>query len=259
MRWIVALSWLLLLAACSPTPASDQTANATPSDVVFWERDAQTVIFRADVIGGESDFRARNAVPNCTIYGDNRMVWVNELGPFKIEVREDRLPDGAISAFVQYLTVNERIYTYDARLPQVEQQSDVNPVVETVLINVNGVEHHGDSLGGWDRDWFPRVLNACKSLSLTPVLVAPSSGWLSAREIPFSMQPPLVMWDPAQMGVSLASAPPDAPQWISGENAASLWQTLHSLPANMIFEEGDQYYEVALQVPGITRDSPPAS
>ncbi len=256
MRWIVALGTLLLFTACQPPPTSEQGVNNSDPNVVVWTHDAQTALFRADIVGGESDFRAHNIIPNCTIYGDNRIVWLNELGPFQIEVREDRLPDGAISAFVQYLTVNERVYTFDALLPEVEQQSEINPVVETVLINVNGIDHRADSLGGWDRDWFPRVLNACKKLSQTPVLVAPSSGWLSAREIPFSPQPPLVLWDSAQMGISPASAPPDAPKWISGDGAASLWHTLHSLPSNMIFEDGDHYYEIALQVPGVTRDAP---
>ena len=60
------------------------------------------------------------------------------------------------------------------------------------------------------------------------------------------------------MGVSLASVAAGAPQWISGSAASALWNTLHSLPSNLIFEEGDSYYQVALQVPGITRDAPPA-
>jgi hypothetical protein len=36
-----------------------------------------------------------------------------------------------------------------------------------------------------------------------------------------------------------------------------MWTTLHSLPDNLIFEDGDQYYVAALQVPGVTRDAPP--
>ena len=85
MRWIFAL--VFVIAACQPT-----TTQSTPdSGLVTWDRTPQTIIFRADILGGESDFVARNAVPNCTIYGDNRVVWVNELGPFQVQVLEDRL------------------------------------------------------------------------------------------------------------------------------------------------------------------------
>lgn len=255
MRWIIAVL-LLLLAACHPPPTNDENATNTDPNLVQWDRSPQTVIFRADVIGGDSAFLARNAVPNCTIYGDNRMVWVNELGPFQIEVLEDRLPDGAISAFIQYLTVNERIYTFEAGMPTVQAQSfGLKPVVETVLVNVSGAEHHADSLSDWDDQWFSRVLDACKRLAQAPVLVQPTGGWLAAQPVSYDMQKPLVIWD---ADVPLADAPADAPLWFSGDKAAQLWTTLHSLPSNVIFQDGDAYYEVALQVPGITRDAPPA-
>jgi hypothetical protein len=127
-----------------------------------------------------------------------------------------------------------------------------------VTINVNDIDHHADSFSGWGADWFPRVLNACKHLSQTPVLVAPSSGWVSAQTVAFSMQPPLVTWDVQQMGVSLSEVLDGATHWISGDGAGWLWNTLHALPSNTIFQDGDNYYQVALQVPGITRDSPPA-
>jgi len=262
MRWISALIVLVLatiLAACNSQPETTPGAFNPDPNLVVWDRSPQTVIFRADIAGGESDFRARNRLPNCTIFGDNRMVYVNELGPFTIQVLEDRVPDGAISAFVQYLTVNERIYTFDEHLNEIQTQADVNPVVESALINVNGMEHRADSFGGWDADWFPRVLAACKTLSLAPVLVEPSSGWVSAQAIPFNPQPPLATWDSQVTGVNLAAlAAAGTPQWISGAGATALWTTLHSLPSNLIFEENGSYFEVALQVPGITRNAPPA-
>ncbi|MFN8447051.1 MAG: hypothetical protein U0521_00255 [Anaerolineae bacterium] len=62
------------------------------------------------------------------------MVWVNELGPFQIEVLEDRLPDEVVSAFVQYLAANERICTCQAG--RAETPGDDQPVVETVFIDV---------------------------------------------------------------------------------------------------------------------------
>lgn len=252
MRWLLALALLVAFGAAACQPAS----NTTPPNIVVWDRSPQALIFRADVIGGESEFHARNAVPNCTLYGDNHLVWVNELGPFQIEVLEDRLPDAAISAFVQHLAVDERLYTYEAGLS--DFAGDDQPVVETVRIDVNDIEHHADSFSGWGADWFPRVLNACKSLSQAPVLVVPSSGWVSAQSVAFSMQPPLVTWDAANMGLSLADVVGGTARWITGEGASWLWNTIHALPSSTIFQDDDAYYQVALQVPGITRDAPPA-
>lgn len=255
MRWIFALMLLLLLAACRPA------SNTQPVDssIVQWNRNAQTILFRADVVGGETDFMARNDIPNCTIFGDNRIVWVNELGPFKLQVLEDRLPDAAISAFVQHLAVDDRIYTYDAHLADIQKQGNVNPVAETVALNVDGIEHQADSFSGWNSDFFPKLLQDCKTLAQAPVLVAPSSGWISAQTVPFNMQPPLVTWDARQTGISLNTiAGAGSPVWTTGQGVTTLWNELHSLPSNTIFEDDKNYFQVALQVPGITRNAPPA-
>ena len=257
MRWMFALVLVAgvgMVAGCRPAP----TNNRIDPNIVQWDHSPTTIVFRADVIGGESDFRARNAIPNCTIYGDDRVVWVNELGPFQVQVLEDRLPDAQISAYAQYLAANERIYTYDAHLSDVETQSAVSPVAETVTINVNNTQHQADSFSGWDSNWFPTVLAACKGLSKAPVLVAPSSGWLSAEKVDFSMSLPLATWDEKAMGLSLDAVTGGSPRWMSGNSASQLWNTLHSLPSNLIFQDGTDYYAVALQVPGITRDAPAA-
>lgn len=243
----------LLLTACRTTPVT-----VTPTTLATWNRSPQAVVFRAEIVGGQSDFRALNAVPGCTIYGDNRVVWVNELGSFQIQVLEDRLSDSVIDTFVQYLAAQERIYTFEARLKTLQAQADVNPVVEHVTLTVNAIEHEADSFGGWSADWFPRVLKACQTLSAAPVLVAPTSGWIYARSVPFSLAPPVAFWDAAKLGLSLSSVADGGAHWITGAAASTLWNTLHSLPDNLIFEDGSTYYEVALQVPGVTRDAPPA-
>src|SRR5215216_2647266 len=115
MRWIFALALFLLIAACRPVSPTEVQSN-----LVSWDRSPQTIIFRADVVGGESDFQARNNIPNCTIYGDNHVVWVNELGASEIQVLEDRLPDAAINAYAQYLAGKERLYTFEARLKEIQ-------------------------------------------------------------------------------------------------------------------------------------------
>ena len=58
-------------------------------------------MFRAEVVGGdrEGTFLARNDIPLCTIYGDNRIVWLNELGgrggrgPVGQELQDQQIKD----------------------------------------------------------------------------------------------------------------------------------------------------------------------
>ncbi|MBK8020424.1 MAG: hypothetical protein IPK19_03100 [Chloroflexi bacterium] len=270
-RWIHPMIFsllLLLMAACqqgaspaAPTAVVNATVlgedfNPQPG-LITWQREPNYVLFRAEIIGSNDAFLARNTVPECTIYGDNRIVWQNNLDSSEVQILEDRLSDGTISAFVQYLTVNERVYTYTERLPEVAAQFETTPVVERVTVAVNGITHRADGLSGWDPGWFDRVLTACQTLSTAPVLVVPGSGWLSTREVAFNPQPPLILWDAGVTGISLAGFTGDTPGWVQGAGVGQLWNRIRALPVNSLYRDGDRTFQVALQVPGVTLGSPP--
>ncbi len=253
-----------LIAACTaspaPTPIVDMSSVAVANSVIQWARSPEVIVFRADVVGGarQNTFEGQRDVAWCTVYGDNRVVWVNELGAFATEVLYDRVSDDVIGNFIAYLTINERIYTYEALAPTVSPGVE-SPVIETVYINVNGIEHRGDGFSGWDREWFARVLRACKNLSQSPVLFEPQNGWLSARESTYNADTSFRTWDPAATGVDLAQvASSGEPVWISGAGVREVWNAQNQLPSQFVMQQGDRYFQVALQVPGISRVSPPA-
>jgi hypothetical protein len=249
---------IALLAACQPNAAETAQPN---QNVVMWTRDADTVIFRADIVGGESDFAARGRVPNCTIYGDNRVVYTNELATQQVQVIEDRASEANIAQFIQNLAFADLIYSYGAGLPtfDAEQSGDsVRPVVEELYVYVNALEHTADSLGGWEPGIFARALERCKSLSGTPVLVLPTAGWISAREVPATNIPPLTLWTPTDPPLRQIAERNGERVWYTGDLVTWLWDTLRRVPSNTLFYENERYFEVALEVPRITREAPPA-
>lgn len=244
---------LIGLAACQPAPAPN---------VVQWERDPNTVVFRAEVTGGDQDVvAALNEVPRCTIYGDNLVVWTNEVGTFERQVLIDRVPDAAIARFVEYLAVTETIYTYTQ--PVLTPSPESQPVIEAITLFVNGLTHRATSFSGWDQNWFQRVVSACASISQAPVLFAPEGGWLRAIEVTYDINAPSSAWRPSQTGVRLAAASAE-PIWVDGAAVEAAWALLMSAPPNVIAVELDEgaaeprFFRVVLQVPGITRGAPPA-
>ncbi|MCK6577442.1 MAG: hypothetical protein L6Q98_04980 [Anaerolineae bacterium] len=279
MRWktrqrsfaLARLCLLLVLSAsaCQQGPAQDSPPTAAVDasllgdrfnpapGLITWTRDANEVLFRAEIVGGEDPFLARSIVPECTIYGDNRIVWQNMLDSADVQVLEDRLSDQTISAFVQYLTVGERIYTFTEKLPEVAAQYDTAPVVEHVTINVNGILHRADGLSGWDSTWFDRVLATCQGLGAAPVLVLPSQAWVNSREVSYDPQPALILWDAAATGIRLGAYTGDTPGWVEGDGVRQLWNRARGLPLNSLYREDGRTYQIALQVPGVTRGSPP--
>jgi hypothetical protein len=256
-RFLLLMIPVLLVAACG---GGGPPVSSSGGSLIEWDRSPNTVVFRADVTGGSSDpFIARSEIPTCTLYGDNRVVWTNELGPFNVQVLEDRLTDDSVREFVNYLALNEQIYSYAARQDNQPAQA-VEPVVETLTLFVNNVNHVTDAFAGWDMDYYGRIVNGCRTLSRAPVLVEPSSGFVSAQLVPYDSNAPGLLWDAAANGLRLADlAASGERRWLKDDrNVRVIWNILRTSPPNIQFNEDNIQYLVALEVPSLTRESPPA-
>jgi hypothetical protein len=264
VRHLLTLASLLmigLLAACNTNAGGDQTApvQVDNANLVEWDRSPSTVVFRADVTGGNPDpLLARSEIPACTLYGDNHAVWTNELGPFEVQVLEDRLTDDQMRTFFNFVMLNEQIYKYPARKDD-EPASAVTPVVESLTLFVNKVNHVTDAFSGWDIDYYQTILKACKDVSLAPVIYEPTAGWISAQAITYDPTSPGVFWDAQANQLSLADlAASGERKWITDRNVRVMWNILRTSPPSVQFNEDNLPYHVALEVPNVTRESPPA-
>jgi hypothetical protein len=261
-RFLALMIFLLVLSACQSN-AGDGGGAPLDNSAIQWDRSPSTVVFRADVTGGSSagTLLARNDVPSCTVYGDNHVVWLNQAGPYETQVLWDQVSDQAIRDFVSYLTITERFFEYDAQA-DLQPASSVTPVIETLMLFVSGEQHQSDAFSGWEGDYYPRVLSKCQTISTAPVLYEPSAAWVSVEAIPAD-QPDTsafnVPWDAAASGLSLAEIEASGERrWITDRNVAVLWNLIRNSVSNLRFTEGETQYRLALEVPGITRESPPA-
>ncbi|MBC6936361.1 MAG: hypothetical protein DWB42_11040 [Chloroflexi bacterium] len=257
MLRLLCLLSLMLLAACGGSGQTDAPAANSPID---WDRSPGTVVFRADVEGGtpEDAFLARSEIPPCTVYGDNRVVWTNEIGPFETQVLWDKVGDEAIRNFVTILTINRQIYSYKAG-SALEPAGPTTPVVETLTLFVNGLQHKTDAFAGWDLDYYRQITDACRQISVAPVLYEPTAAWVSALAVPYDPNAPVVAWDGAANNLSLAElAAGGERKWLTDRNVPVLWNILRTSPPRIQFLEGEERYYVALEVPNVTRSSPPA-
>ena len=261
MRCLLAfLVSLLALSACQSNAAGGDPQN---SNSIQWDRSPSSVVFRADVVGGsdEANFASRNEVPPCTVYGDNRVVWLNQLGPYETQVLWDQVADQSVRDFVSALTVNERFYDYEARA-NLQPATSVRPVIETLMLFVNDEERQSDSYSGWEGDYYRRILSKCQTISTTPILFEPSEAWVSAEAIPADQADTStfnVPWDAEANRLSFAEvAESGERRWITDRNVLVLWNLIRNSPSNLRFTEDDQHYRVALEAPGVTRHAPPA-
>jgi hypothetical protein len=252
----------LLLAACQVLGggSGDDNNAGSSSETIRWDRNPHTVVFRAKVVGGEFEdsFFSRNEIPYCTIFGDNRIVWSIDTGISDSQVLIDRLTDIQIRAFVSALTVEERIYTYGEESGYLPP-SEVSPVVETITLAVNDTVHTTDAFSDWPPDYFQKVLEYCYALGQAPVEFEPDAAWISAQEIPYNPRVPSVMWDGDAAGLSLAElAVSGERRWVTDNNVKILWQLIRRTAVDLQFSENDKQYVVAVEVPDISPDAPPA-
>ena len=257
---VTGLLMIGLLAACNGSTGGDQApVQVENANVVEWDRSPSTVVFRADVTGGNPDpLLARSEIPACTLYGDNHVVWTNELGPFETQVLEDRVTDDQMRTFVNYVALNEQIYKYPARKDN-DPASAVTPVVESLALFVNNVNHVTDAFSGWDIDYYQRLLKACKDVSLAPAIYEPTAGWLSVQAIDYDPTSPGILWDAQANNLNLADlAASGERKWITDRNVRVIWNILRTSPPSVQLNQDNLPYHVALEVPNITRNSPAA-
>ena len=250
--------FLLLLAACQPTPSTPTPiGTVTRPDLVSlinWERSPLAVVFRAEVATSDTtSFERRSDIADCTIYGDNRVVFTTPTGIGK-GLSWQRVSDEAIRLMVEELMMNYQIYNQSAgvdALPD-EQRPDQ---AETVILVVNGQAHRADALGGWPEDFYQRVAERCRAVADAPSELLPVDAYVSAQVVPYDDTRPTITWD-AVSGVDL-SALTEERRWVSGAAMQALWTAQRESGADVQFQQGDAIYRVAVEVPGVTRYSPP--
>lgn len=261
-RLLIVLGLLMVtLTACGILGGggSDNPPNVDQRNPIDWNRSPETIVFRADVSGGTNDpFYTLSEVPSCTIYGDNHIVWTNELGVNNVQILEDRLTDQDVINFVNYVALTKQLYNYSAKADTLPLTSNP-PVVETLDLFVNNVDHKTDAFGGWDSEYYQEVLGFCRQLSTSPVTFVPSGAWLSARAVPYDSQVSRQPWDPAANGLSLKEiADSGQAKWITGRNVGVFWNMFLTSAKTLQFVESDIQYNIAIQVPNITRNAPAA-
>ncbi|MCU0513264.1 MAG: hypothetical protein MUE40_11925 [Anaerolineae bacterium] len=260
-RIVYVLPLIILLAACGSAPADAPAGADSSSAIIQWNRDPYQVVFRAETVGGENGDSpaALNEVPPCTIYGDGRIVYTVPSPAGGVpRVLFDLLDDNQIISFGLYLTIDLQLLAYgegfSAQVP-----ASTMPVYERLTLAVNGVNHITDAFAEWPTGYYDIILRACQSIPRTPRQFEPDGAWLSVARATYDQNVPTILWDATAADFSFgALAGLEEKRWIEGGIIRILWNALYQNGLNTQFEENGFVYQLALQVPGVTRDAPSA-
>lgn len=249
---------LLLLSACQTTPSVPTPIGpVTRPDLVSlinWERSPLAVIFRSEVATSDTtSFDRRSDIADCTIYGDNRVVFTTPTGVGN-GLSWQRVSDEAIRLMVEELMMDYKIYNQSAGADASpdEQQPDY---AETVVLVVNGQAHRADELGGWPEGYFQQITERCRAVADAPAELLPVDAYISAQVVPYDDTRPTIAWNAAN-GIDLSTLSEER-TWVSGPAMQALWTAQREAGADAQFRQDDTIYRIAVEVPGVTRYSPP--
>ncbi len=251
----------------------DEDAEPTPIPLpatIDWNRDPSAIIFRAEITADETgdtleSAYIRNEVPLCTIYGDNRVVWTITNIHTDDSVVFDVMPDEEIRAFIIRLIVVHNFHGYPNSLtldPDAADEiiNDIDaqtPIVERLTLTINGETYITDSFSGWDYTYFRDVMEACRSISSSPIAYQPQGAWVTVRDMGYDPRRPTTYWDGDLNGLHLADLANGEPRWMTGEVLVLLWEAIRSGGIDYMLQENGTDYLVTVEVPNITRSSPP--
>jgi hypothetical protein len=260
--WLAVLL-ALALAGCRGTPPDGGNAGGgttfSGDTAIRWPNESSHTVFEIDVAGGESTFSRRNGIPLCAVYGDNRVVWLDTTQPNRTIVLFDVVEDIEIYDFVTDLTVNKRLFTYEGTAEDFYAEGE-RPVYERIVLDVNDTRHITDGFSDWPSGYFRDILETCTSISDTPALYEPSAGWLSVESAIYDPDAATIYWNEEGAGIDLNElADEPARLWVDDPATVNrLWNTMTNSPSYRQFQQNDDYYIIAFEVPNIHPTSPPA-
>ncbi len=239
----------------TPAASSGAVSTATPPSI-GWDTSPNAIIFRLDrTLNGEPAVIAHNQLPLCTIFGNGHLVWVNPIPPNGEQVLEAQLDTPTIQSFADFAIRQQHFYSIPDYAAN-ELPPNGQFTTESISLNLNNAPHTVRNYNHWPGNEFQNMLDKCSHLTQQPVLYVPTGAWLDVFPVSGPDVDPPILWTSAIPFHLADVAASGKPLWLSGSLLGTLWQTIHRTLSAVQWIENGKAYQIALEVPAISRDAP---
>ena len=246
---------LLTLCAFAALLLSQLACNTLfpPKPNIEWNTDPETLIIRASVSGGlvPQNF-ALNALPDAQVWGDGHVIWVDYGSNGTRQVLEGYLSSDQLEAFLSE-AVNagffgwENYYSNPEVLDGGTQCLGINLASESKSV----CEYYEGAPSAYHKLYN----ELADGLGLAGSDYVPTQGYLTTQVInDLFGQPVALHWPVDSLGVSLNDA--QGGMWVEGEALELAWRTVNT-NLYAIVQESETYYQLIVQVPGVSQSEPP--
>jgi hypothetical protein len=231
--------------------ASGQTVTPSLTEAIMnWNPDPNMVILSATTCCGRvSRVEQLNYIPDSRIWGDGHIIWTELRDDGARKVMEGWLtPDETEALLARFSDAGffgwQALYA-DPSVADAPQQC-LTIEIETQAKTVCEVYAGAPSLF---HDLYRDVAAGAGALGKE---YEPQTGFLTAHalQFPSTFDPPVDFeWPAAKFGLSLSEATSGV--WVEGDVLREAWQVVNKHWRGSIVKDGDAYYDLSLQVPGL--------
>ncbi len=226
-----------------------------PRPAITWDTDPEALIVSATYCCGfVLSYEVENYIPDAQIWGDGRIIWVEEGGDQR-KVFEGALTQGQMADFLRFIET-EGFFGWEDLYANYNITDHAHQCLEIVLLEES--KRVCEYIEGAPRAFHYLYNRIAKGAGATGTAFIPDSGYLISYLFPrlyakryFNDQ----IWEADKMGFSLEEAVHGL--WIEGEVLETAWEIVNINIWRNLIQDGEDYYEIAIQIPGVSAQAPP--
>jgi len=235
----------------SQTPASppggDLAWDTSPATQVITVTNCCGFVMRATVL---------NYIPEAQVWGDGRIVWVEHTADESIQVLKGKLGPAEVVQVLQ--TANSAgFFGWQDLFTEPNSPTDMPSKCIDIRL-VDRAHRVCEYVGGAPQAFHDLYNSLSGGLGASDAPYTPERGFLTAEASPgpasAEAQAQFPIWDSASLGLSLSEAASGV--WVEGPALQRAWELLKQYPYGGLVRDGDAFYQVSLQIPGISLSEP---
>ena len=230
-----------------------------PRPKVIWEKGADAKIVSGTLCCGyTSPLVPLNYIPAVQIWGDGHIIWVKNQDDGSRLVQEAWLSPEEMKTSLGAV-VDAGFFGMQSKY----KNALVTDLPEKCLVvNLAGNEKQVcEYYQGAPQEFHDLYGYFANGVGMDGKVYVPTSAYLVSY--PFSLEANVTqdavgfIWDSESLGLSLSGAV-DQGLWVEGPPLELAWEIVNANPGFMVVQDGDRYYQISLQIPGISWEEPPA-
>ncbi len=225
---------------------------------LVWEKDPQAVVISATFCCGfVPQLAVTNYIPEAQIWGDGRIVWVVQEDTGSRSVFQAQLSPDEITELLEQLA-KAGFFGWEPRYGDFTVTDLADQCLQVNLESGSTAvcEYYKGAPQAFHELYDLITSGAGKRGSI----YTPEVGYLTVRALGAAEQaaPEDINLDWDAAGLNLRLDKVGDGEWIKGPGLELAWKAVNARPWLPVVKSGDTIYEIGLQIPGLSREVPPA-